>query len=594
MNQEMIDTITEMWLSSECTVDDIIYTTGIKEWALRKIVKELHLGKKARKPIIRYNLDKITNFIELWNDPNITISDIQDLTEKVFNKRLHEDTLRKHANKLNLPSRDVIRSHDTVLNNLPIYEKNKINKMIADISITLSEIQHYIKEKTGIEINKSKISQYFGPKQAKNTKMTNIISDQEFINLWNNKDIKIDDIKCVYREDNSRDSNNNRLVCERTILARAEKLNLPKRYYNPNSYKERGVTKVKENEKFIKNAWLNKNITIHEISNELKFSSPGSLYRYTKYLNLGKKITNSGTSQPERELTKFIENFGVQVVNNDRKVLQGKEIDILVPDNFGVEFNGLMWHSIGSSKHSQFNKLDTKDLRNLHLYKTQKAEAQGIQLFHIFENEWSDLAKRSIWKSVIANKLHQNKKIGARKTEIRYVSSLDAKKFEQENHLQGPGISKIKIGLYHLNTLVSLMTFSKGRGSISAKYEWELVRFCSKKGVNVQGGASKLFKYFTRTYKPSSIVSFANRRWSQGNLYTKLGFTESHVSPPNYFYFNNNKNKLYSRNKFQKHKLKGLLEVFDESKTEWQNMNINGYRKIYDSGNYVFTWSSTL
>jgi len=63
----------------------------------------------------------------------------------------------------------------------------------------------------------------------------------------------------------------------------------------------------------------------------------------------------------------------------------------------------------------------------------------------------------------------------------------------------------------------------------------------------------------------------------------------NHVTEPNYFYFKQDDiTKLWSRVSFQKHKLKKKLELFDDSLSETQNMYNNGYRKIYDCGNYCF------
>ena len=270
-------------------------------------------------------------------------------------------------------------------------------------------------------------------------------------------------------------------------------------------------------------------------------------------------------------------------------ILDGKEIDILIHSlYFGIDYNGLMWHSIGSSKYSMFNNLNTKENKNKHLVKTNLADKKGFQLYHIFENEWLNPIKKSIWLSVIRDKLNLNKKIGARKCEIVRLKPSEHKEFCDTNHLQGRGISNVNLGLLYNDKIVSLMTFSKSR--FSKEYQYELIRFCSKKGMTIQGGASRLFAFFVRTHKPTSIVSYANRRWSQGNLYHKLGFELKHISAPNYFYFNpKEETRLYSRNKYQKHKLKKELKIFDQTKTEWENMDTNGYRKIYDSGNYVFT-----
>jgi hypothetical protein len=130
------------------------------------------------------------------------------------------------------------------------------------------------------------------------------------------------------------------------------------------------------------------------------------------------------------------------------------------------------------------------------------------------------------------------------------------------------------------------MTFGKCR--FDKKHEWELLRFCNKLGYHIPGGASKLLKYFERNYNPKSLVSYADRRWSQGKVYEKLGFTFSHASKPDYWYFCNHDISLKSRIKFQKHKLKELLKTFDETKTEVENMKDNGYNRIFDCGNLVF------
>ena len=150
--------------------------------------------------------------------------------------------------------------------------------------------------------------------------------------------------------------------------------------------------------------------------------------------------------------------------------------------------------------------------------------------------------------------------------------------------MQGSVGSKIALGLYLEEELLCLMSFGKNR--MSSDVEWELLRFASKKGVSVVGGASKLFKHFLTT-NTGGIVSYSDRRYSVGNMYSKLGFTFSHFSEPNYFYFKNSLN-LESRQKYMKHKLPKLLESFDPSLTEVENMRANGYNRIFDCGNSVW------
>ena len=132
------------------------------------------------------------------------------------------------------------------------------------------------------------------------------------------------------------------------------------------------------------------------------------------------------------------------------------------------------------------------------------------------------------------------------------------------------------------------MTFGKPR--FSRKYEWEMLRFCCRLGYHVPGAAGKLLKHFENAYNPKSLVSYADRRWSQGGLYTALGFKLDHKSRPDYWYWNYRKSGfiLESRIKYQKHKLKDILEKFDPAKSETENMKDNDFYQIFDCGNFVF------
>lgn len=102
--------------------------------------------------------------------------------------------------------------------------------------------------------------------------------------------------------------------------------------------------------------------------------------------------------------------------------------------------------------------------------------------------------------------------------------------------MQGATNAKVRLGLRCNGELVALMTFGKPR--FSSKHEWELIRFCTKCDYHVPGAAGKLLKAFERRFCPKSLVSYADRRWSQGKLYKALGFKLDHASPPNYWYFN--------------------------------------------------------
>jgi len=292
---------------------------------------------------------------------------------------------------------------------------------------------------------------------------------------------------------------------------------------------------------------------------------------------------NSHQSDKENKLLNFIkENYNGEIIISDRKVLDGKELDIYLPElNLAFEFNGVYWH----------NELYKEN--KYHLNKTEECEKQGIQLFHIWEDNWN--YKNEILKSMILNKLGKIKnKIYARKTEIKDISDKKYNKlirdFLEQNHLQGFVGSSIKLGLYYENELVSLMTFGKKRKMMNSTSktdnEYELLRFCNKLNTNVIGGASKLFNYFINNYKPKEIVTFADRSHSNGNLYETLGFEFIHKTQPNYFYVIDSIRK--HRFGFRKNVL--VEQGFDKNMTEHEIMLSRKIYRIYDSGSLKYIY----
>lgn len=289
-----------------------------------------------------------------------------------------------------------------------------------------------------------------------------------------------------------------------------------------------------------------------------------------------------GVSREELQVRDFIQTLSKDI-EVSKKILDHKEIDIYDPYNkLAVEYNGIYWHST--------NDIDKiHKFRSKHLEKTTWATNNNIMLFHIFSSEWKN--QQDIWKSILTNQYKRNNKIYARKCSIRAVDSELCEKFLDDNHLQGRDHSSVRLGLFYEDNLVSIMTFCKSR--FNKKIEWELSRACSLKYTTVVGGASKLLNHFKTKYNPSSIITYANLRYSIGNIYKTLGFTKSHQSPPNYFYYRGLE-VLQSRHKFQKHRLHKILDNFNPNISELSNMLNNGYRIIYDCGNDVYVWNKDL
>lgn len=286
------------------------------------------------------------------------------------------------------------------------------------------------------------------------------------------------------------------------------------------------------------------------------------------------------TSKPEIDISEYIKSLGVEVEMCNKKLINPYELDIYLPEhNIAIEYNGLYWHSERSGK----------KLKDYHLHKLELCEKKGIHLIQIFEDEW--LNKKEIIKSRISSYLHKNmNKTYARKCIVKKINYTDKSIFLSKNHLQGDDVSKIYLGLFHDNILVSVMTFSKLRGSlgsINKKDHYELSRYASI--GNVLGGASKLLSYFIQIYCPKYIISYADRRWTNSikdSFYEKIGFSKVHFTNVNYWYLKSY-HKRYHRYNFTKHRIVNEMGG-DPNLTEVENMIRMGYDRIWDCGSIKY------
>lgn len=286
--------------------------------------------------------------------------------------------------------------------------------------------------------------------------------------------------------------------------------------------------------------------------------------------------TSVGVNTFENDVIGFLRNNNIEFELRNRSIVKPQELDIVIHSHkLAIECNGSYWHSELNGKDKQY-----------HLRKTTSVKNYGYELFHIWEHEW--ILKKDIIRSMLQSRLGQTTVVYGRSTVVREVSYTEERAFLNNNHIQGYVASKYCYGLYHNDRLVSLMSFSKSRydhGKI------ELLRFCNLAGTTVVGGASKLFKYFTECVQSANtIISYSHRDKFTGALYLSLGFSYSHSTLPAYYYTKDYVS-FENRLKFQKHKLPNLLNTFDQNRTEWENMQDNGYDRIWDCGNDVWIWN---
>jgi len=557
----------------------------------------LNIKYEYEKDIIIKNIENIKKWYEI---ELLTISEIcNKLNVKFYN-------LKKIMIECNIK----IRSHQE--NQLIVMNRNNVKENVSKAS---KKSQHKRKEtnlkKYGVEVPASNLKwkdeyeRKFGvrhPNQRKEAKKrmrgnnnpSKRIESKEKIkqNRWINKDKnELLNIRNKTIEKWKENLNVDNPLKSQKIIEKIQKTNISKRGVPWITMDE----KVKE--KILRTHQIKMKEIIHQRLKELNLELVNDFINVTDRIKLKCLKCNNvfdsvldyvfheyglcpicyprNISNVEKEIKEFIELFfdTEDLIYNDRKILNGKEIDIFIKSkNIAIECDGIYYHS-------EIHGIT----ENYHLEKTESLLRKDIQLIHIFEDEWYQ--KNNIVKARLKRilNLDNSKKIFARKCQIKEINSNTKDEFLEKYHIQGKDISSIRLGAFYNNELVSVMTFSKGNISKGSKFEegvWELNRFCSDFNYSVVGIAGKLLTYFKRNYKWYEIFSYADRRWSNGNTYYKLGFELDRITKPNYWYVKG----LKRIHRFNLRKQKN--EPVDIP--EWKLRQNEGFYRIWDCGNLKF------
>ena len=285
------------------------------------------------------------------------------------------------------------------------------------------------------------------------------------------------------------------------------------------------------------------------------------------------KTDECGKSYSEKELVDFVKSiYSDEIMENTKRIIPPKELDIYIPKmKLAIEYNGLYWHDE--------NHVD----RNYHLTKTNMCNKKGMDLIHVFEDDW--LYKKEIVKSMIASRLGIYKeKIFARKCQIKEIEKDQAKIFFDENHLQGFAYGDLYLGLMFNNELIQCICINK-KGWHDGNVE--LTRMVTKLNTQVVGGFSKLMKHISDYIEYKSITSYVYKAWFNGKGYIESGFKIVKENNPSYSYVVNGRRvhkSHFRKNKIKKMFERGELKFYDSNKTEHEIMKENKIYRIYDCG----------
>ncbi len=288
-------------------------------------------------------------------------------------------------------------------------------------------------------------------------------------------------------------------------------------------------------------------------------------------------------SSLEQKVCQFLDANKISYKLHDRKILLGKELDILI-DNYpiAIELDGLYWHT----EKFIFKRTESHD-KYLHCQK------KGIQLLRFFEDEIINENKFDIIKSMILHRLNKTEnKIFARKCTIEELTKQESKIFLEENHLQGYRNSKYNIALKYNDQIVAIVTINKGSGAFIAGTtdKYEIVRFAVKKYFSVVGGYNKLINYVYNKYS-KQLYTYVDLRYTDINNYQHNWMIET--KPTIGYYYYDGKKRLHRYN-FTKYRLIKLCQskniIVTGKETEVSLSEKLGLERIYDSGQLKLTF----
>ena len=222
--------------------------------------------------------------------------------------------------------------------------------------------------------------------------------------------------------------------------------------------------------------------------------------------------------------------------------------------------------------------------------------AEGIKVIHLWEDVW--YSKKAVVQSRLRAAFGISQRIPARLTKVRRIDKPTLERFMDAHHLQVSTNAKFKYGLFlpknyqrilkddspatpfltqqmtiQGEALVAVASFSGGKNILREGgmfRSFELIRFANHLDCTVVGGLDKLLKAFVTELQPDDIMTYADRDWSDGRSYERLGFERMGATPPHTFWVN--------PNTWERHYAERLLP--DDIGLHWI--------KVYNSGNWKF------
>ena len=175
---------------------------------------------------------------------------------------------------------------------------------------------------------------------------------------------------------------------------------------------------------------------------------------------------------------------------------------------------------------------------------------KGILLVHLWEDVWAKKREQILCR--LNSFCGLNQSLHGRKAKVEEIDAETAKFFLEQHHLQGYIKTKYNLGLKYNGELKAVACFAASRPmkSKGAHYKSaELVRFATQTGLTIVGGLGKIIAYFLKKVSVNDLMTYADRDWSLGKGYDKLGFQLSGNTDSALFYVDTKNMTRYQPNR---------------------------------------------
>ena len=243
-------------------------------------------------------------------------------------------------------------------------------------------------------------------------------------------------------------------------------------------------------------------------------------------------------SKIECEILEYVHSiYDGEVTNNNRSILANNhELDIYIPDkSVAIELDGLFWHSEACKE------------KEYHLNKTQECASLGINLIHIFEDEW--VYNKDMVKKHIKEAIGIGTNIDGRDITTSECYQIKAQQFYSSQHINYiPDKQHTHYCANYNGETVFMATFDGNK----------LVMYCYKEGYFGRG----VLDVIVKAYKHNKLIdSITYEHDDRTGIFQENNFEKCEFIEPKFYY------------------IKGDKRYTEEIKDSY---------KIYDSGHTIF------